>query len=99
MQNCVMCNKRLETWFEGECCSPRCRKKKSRDKLMASPRSHKIAFEIDAIGRTIRLQNMNKEEAEELMYTIWRSMSKLIDQVRAISTDGALSHEEDQDTE
>ena len=62
---------------------------------MAGPRSHKIAFEIDAIGRTIRLTNMSKEEAETLMYTIWNSMSTLIKQVREMDASGALSHEEE----
>lgn len=84
MLNCVICNKRLEVWFEGECCSDKCRKKKSRDKLMASPRANKIAFEIDAIGKTIRVTNMNAEEARNLLHTMWRSLDKLITQVREL---------------
>lgn len=84
MLNCVMCNKRLEVWFEGECCSDKCRKKKSRDKLQASPRAHKISFEIEALCKTMRVTNMSHDDARELMHVIWRSLDKMIIQVQAL---------------
>lgn len=78
---CIICGKEMPAWFEGDMCSAKCRKKKSRDKLMASQRSHKIAFEIDAIARTIRLSKIDKSEAREMLYTIWDRVSELNKQI------------------
>lgn len=70
MMNCEMCGKRLPVTFAGDLCSAKCRKKKSRDKLQAGPRSHKIAFEIDAITRSINQGVFDRDQARELLYTI-----------------------------
>lgn len=85
--DCIICHKPLPSYFEGDMCSAKCRKKKSRDRQMAPQRAHAIAFEIDAIGRTIRLNKLDAKEAETLLYIIWESTSNLIKQVRAIGGD------------
>lgn len=87
MLNCAICGKRLPVWFKGECCpgnSSKCRKKKSRDRLMAPQRAHKVAFEIDALVRTIRITDMGAADARTILNTIWRSLDGMIDQVREL---------------
>lgn len=78
MNECIICHKPLEPWFKGDLCSPKCRKKKSRDRLEMSSKAHKIGFEIDALARTMRLNKMPKEDAREMLHVIWRQLDGLI---------------------
>lgn len=84
MNDCIICHKPLPVWFKGDICSGKCRQKKSRDKLEAPSKAHKISFEIDAIARVIRLNNMSKSDAQELLWTINRSVHALWDQIEAL---------------
>lgn len=67
---CSVCGKQLEPWFYGEICSPKCRKKKSRDRLEAPKRASTIAWDIDKITVSISKGYFTKEEAESMLYEI-----------------------------
>lgn len=84
MSDCIVCGKTLPVWFSGDICSAKCRKKKSRDKLMASNRAHKISFEIDAIVTTMRRSEIDKADAEKIFYTIWESLSKMHEHIKKL---------------
>lgn len=84
MSNCIVCNKQLPAWFKGDICSAKCRKKKSRDKLMAGQRAHKISFEIDAITSSMKRSEIEKDDAEKIFYTIWGSLSKMHDHIKGL---------------
>lgn len=84
MSNCIVCGKTLPAWFSGDLCSAKCRKKKSRDKLMAGQRAHKISFEIDAITTSMKRSEIDKPDAEKIFFTIWESLSKMHEHIKTL---------------
>jgi hypothetical protein len=75
MLNCQICNKRLPAYFKGDCCSPACRQKKSRNKRMAQQRAYAMGFQVDAWSKMLSEGTIQPHEARELLNAVWDRLS------------------------